>query len=312
VHSIADRLRPVPRREVAGRRRETPTTDGGVTPTVSRITVYPVKSLDPLDRERARVVDGALELDREYAVVDAPAGADHDPDTASPSGDGDYVNGKRTDAVHRLRSAFDPDAHTLTLRPPDGESRTFELDDDREPLNEWLSAYFGRRVSVRRADGGHPDHRRSGIGGPSVISTATLREVASWFDDLDVDSVRRRVRANVEVGGVPAFWEDRLYADRGEAVAFRVGDVEFLGVEPCERCVVPSRDPKTGAPDPEFRERFLRRRRETRPSWLDSDRYDHDYRLMVITRVPEREWGASIAVGDEVEVLGVRRTDDDR
>jgi len=103
-----------------------------------------------------------------------------------------------------------------------------------------------------------------------------------------------------------------LDVDRGETVAFRVGDVEFLGVEPCERCVVPSRDSETGEPDPGFRERFVRKRHETRPSWLDSDRYDHDYRLMVITRVPECEWGSSIEVGDEIEVLDVRRTDADR
>ena len=286
--------------------------DASVTPTVSRITVYPVKSLDPLERERARVVDGgALAFDREYAILDAPADVDYDPDAASPSGDGDYVNGKRTDAVHRLRSSFDPARQSVTLEPPDGEPRTFDLD-ERGPLNEWLSAYFERSVSVRRADGGHPDHRRVGIGGPSVISTATLREVASWFDGIDVGSVRRRVRANVEVGGVPPFWEDRLHADHGDAVAFRVGDVTFLGVEPCERCVVPSRDSETGEPDPGFRERFVRKRRETRPSWLDSDRYDHDYRLMVITRVPECEWGGSIEVGDEIEVLDVRRTDADQ
>jgi uncharacterized protein YcbX len=45
---------------------------------------------------------------------------------------------------------------------------------------------------------------------PSVISTATIETVASWFDGLTVEGTRRRLRANVEVSGVPAFWEDRF------------------------------------------------------------------------------------------------------
>ncbi|MFC7154317.1 MOSC domain-containing protein [Halomarina halobia] len=270
-----------------------------------RITTYPVKSLDPQVREAARVVErGALDGDREYAMVAAPEDAPHDPETASVGGRGDYVNGKRTARVHRLRSTVDREARTLTLREHGSEgSLTFDLD-DRAALNAWLSDYFGEPVSVRREPaGGFPDDRQHS--GPTVVSTATLREVASWFD-LDLDSARRRFRASLEIGGVPAFWEDRLYADRGEAVAFRVGDVELLGVNPCQRCVVPSRDPDTGEATLDFRETFIRRRGETRPGWLDSERYDHDFRLMVNTRVPEREWGKTLRTGDEVEVLGTR------
>ncbi|WP_254545158.1 MOSC domain-containing protein [Halomarina pelagica] len=270
-----------------------------------RIATHPVKSLDPVERETARLVEhGALDGDREYAMVAAPADAPHDPETASVGGRGDYVNGKRTALVHRLRSTVDPDAGTLTLREHGtGEPLTFDLD-DRSALNAWLSDYFGEPVSVRRRPaGGFPDDRQ--YAGPTVVSTATLREVASWFD-FDLDSARRRFRANLEIGGVPAFWEDRLYADRGEAVAFRVGEAELLGVNPCQRCVVPSRDPDTGEGTPGFRETFIRRRRATRPEWLDSDRYDHDFRLMVNTSVPERQWGTTLRVGDEVEVLGVR------
>ncbi|WP_368409248.1 MOSC domain-containing protein [Halomarina litorea] len=140
-----------------------------------------------------------------------------------------------------------------------------------------------------------------------MVSTATLREVASWFD-VSVDSARRRFRANLEVGApdVPPFWEDRLVADHGEAVAFRVGEAELLGVTPCQRCVVPSRDPNTGAETPGFRERFLERRAATRPEWLDTDRFDHYFRLMVNTHVPESEVGVALSVGDPVEVLGTR------
>jgi uncharacterized protein YcbX len=137
--------------------------------------------------------------------------------------------------------------------------------------------------------------------GPSVISTATIETVADWFDDLTVDSVRRRLRANVEVGGVPAFWEDRFVGEG--ASAFRAGDVRIEGVTPCGRCIVPERDPDTGEHLSSFRTRFLERRQETFPEWADRDAFDHFYSLMLIARVPEADRGRTIAVGDEVRVL---------
>ncbi|MFC6835305.1 MOSC domain-containing protein [Halomarina ordinaria] len=273
-----------------------------------RITTYPVKSLDPRSSTTARLDGrGALAGDREYAMVAAPPDAPHDPESASVGGRGDYVNGKRTPRVHRLRSSVDRSAGTLTLREHGrDETHAFDLD-DRTALDSWLSDYFGEPVSVRREPtGGFPDDRQ--FSGPTVVSTATLREVGSWFD-LPTDDVRRRFRANLEVGDVPAFWEDRLYADHGEAVAFRIGDAELLGVNPCQRCVVPSRDPDTGEAVSGFRERFIERRAATRPDWLDSDRFDHDFRLMVNTHVPASTRGATLRVGDEVAVLGTRSLD---
>ena len=273
-------------------------------PTVRRLSVFPVKSLDATHPDTVDITSGgALSRDRTYAIVARPSGDPYDPDEASPHGD--YINGKRTDAVHRLRSSFDPEAETLTLRVAgSGEAETFDI--PSPALDAWLSEYFREPVSVRAEPvDGHPDHRYRGLTGPSVVSTATLREVASWFEpgEIDIDSIRRRFRANIEVDGVPQFWEDRLYADHGEAVAFRIGDVRLDGVEPCERCVVPTRDPDTGHENEGFRERFIQKRRATRPDWLESDRFDHDFRLMVITDVAESERGGQIEVGDSVEVL---------
>jgi len=300
-------------------------TDDGTRPSdatpaarVARVVVYPVKSLDPHPVERTRVVgDGGLRYDREYAMVDA---------------DGDYVNGKRERAVHRLRSAFDPDGPTLSLSGPEFGPESYRLPTDGDPgdrdaLTDRLSDYFGYRVDLRRdAAGGFPDDTT--LSGPTVISTATLREVASWFADrgVDVDGTRRRFRANVELGPatdegtdadggteteteadpLPAFFEDRLFADRGEVVPFSVGGVAFEGVNPCQRCVVPSRDPDTGAELDGFRETFVRRREATLPPWTRSDRFDHPFRLMVNTRVPRESVGESFAVGDPVRVGAVR------
>jgi len=142
--------------------------------------------------------------------------------------------------------------------------------------------------------------------GPSVVSTATLEAVAAWFDDLDVESVRRRLRANVEVGGVPAFWEDRFVGE--DAPAFEAGGVRFAGVTPCNRCVVPSRDPDTGEPIEEFQQTFLRERERTFPEWADWDAFDHYYAVMILARATGLDGGETLAVGDDVTVHEAPRT----
>jgi uncharacterized protein YcbX len=271
-------------------------------PDVARLTVFPVKSLDGITVDATTLgARGAIELDREYAIFDA---------------DDNYVNGKATQQIHRLRSSFDPETHELTIgvnrengeKPSETEEETnaHRDGDDREALNEWLSDFFGEPVTVERDDaGGYPDDTE--LHGPTVISTGTLREVASWFEGIDTDGMRRRLRANVELGADEPFWEDRLFADHGEVVDFSIGDVALEGVNPCQRCVVPSRDPDTGEEYENFGERFVEQREATLPAWTDSDRFDHYFRLMVNTVVPERSWGSEIAVGDAVTVDGRRQ-----
>jgi hypothetical protein len=273
--------------------------DAAPTPVVRRISTFPVKSLDACSRDEVRIVEnGGLDGDREFALVDDG---------------GDYVNGKRERAVHRIHSEFDPDARALTLWAPERRRRRFDVDDDadRDEMAAWLSAYFGYDVSLRQnRAGGYPDDTEAS--GPTVVSTATLREVASWFDDVDESGMRRRLRANVELGTadgddpLPPFWEDRLFDEPGRVVDVRVGDVRLGGVNPCQRCVVPTRDPDTGESTPGFRETLTRRREETMPPWSGGDWFDHYYRLMVNTTVPESSWGETLRVGDEVELLGTR------
>lgn len=255
-------------------------------PRLARIALFPVKSLDAYEPELARVTAaGPLEGDRRYAIVD---------------GEDEYVNGKRTAAVHRIRAAFD-DPDRLGFSKHDGDrTREFSLEGEREELADRLSEHFGYPVEVVRDEVGMPDH--TDLSGPTVISTATIEAVASWFD-LAPENVRRRFRANLEIEGVPAFWEDRLFSDHGRVVDFEVGSVRLSGVNPCQRCVVPSRDPDTGEELADFRERFVEKREETLPEWTDSDRFDHPFRLMVNTRVSE---AGEIEVGDPVEILGER------
>ncbi|MDZ7746813.1 MAG: MOSC domain-containing protein [Halobacteriales archaeon] len=258
-----------------------------MTASLDGIYVYPVKSLDGIERDRTTVREtGGLAFDREYAIRDA---------------DDAYVNGKRERAVHRLASVFDPDTGRWTVGPRDGERETFRLPDERKAASDYLSDYFGYPVTIDRdATGGFPDDTHAS--GPTIISRATLDAVADWYDDIGAVELRRRLRPNLVVSGVEPFWEDKLYADRESAVTFTVGGTRFEGRNPCQRCVVPTRDPDTGAQTPGFRERFVTQRETTLPEWANEDWYDHYFRLMVNTRVPRETVGATLSVGETVEI----------
>lgn len=246
------------------------------------IRVYPIKALDPLEVGEWRIApSGGLALDRRWALVGE---------------DGSFVNGKNEPAVHRLRARFDADGSGVTLG-----GRHYTLDRDRAPLEEWFTAQLGRRVRLERNDGpGFLDDLEAP--GPTVVGAATLETVASWFPPLTLEETRRRFRANLEIGGVEPFWDDRLYAKKGEAVRFRIGDVLVEGTNPCRRCAVPARDPDSGEALAGFQKTFYERRRETLPAWADASRFDTYYRLTVNTRIPPSEAGKVVRVGDPVRL----------
>ena len=257
-------------------------------PKVERIRLYPFKGFGGAEVEEARVSEaGTLEHDREFAL--------HDGDST--------INGKDTDAVHGFTTRLDTTSDELTVESPDGGTVTVEMSyEGARELTDWLGDddRFGDATVKRDVPFGFVD-RRDRLPSVSVVSTATLREVASWFDGIDTDDVRRRLRTNVEVSGVPAFWEDRFVGE--DAPDFRVGDVRFEGAEPCARCVVPTRDPDTGETTEGFRETFVRRRRETLGDDAADDVFDHAYTVTLIARVAEDDRGSVVRVGDSVEVV---------
>lgn len=273
---------------------------------LSRISIHPIKALDAVEVDRVDITPGGgLQDDRAYALYD----------------DEGYINGRRTAAVHPLGASFDLDAGTVRLSGPDRSARTFDLDADRDSLETWVGDHLGMNVELRGGRSGEQSDRAIyGDGsqtGPTLVSAATLRELASWYDGIDPEGMRRRLRANLVVDGVEAFWEERLlgsferavYADGGmdEADDFprvRIGDVVLEGVEPIPRCVVPTRDPDTGDEYDGFRRTFIEGRRETLPPWTDEETLAGNlYSATVGTRVPEGERDGSIAVGDSVELL---------
>ena len=257
-------------------------------PQISRIDLYPIKSLDRVTVNAADCLSsGALQGDRQYALFDRA---------------GRFVNGKHESRIHAIRTQFDLASHSVSFAAPDRESsEVFDLERDRPAIQEWLGDYFGYAVEVRQnLERGFPDDTNSP--GPTIVSTATLEAIASWYPELDVSDVRQRFRANIEISSVPAFWEDRLFATADRTVPFQIGDIQFFGVNPCQRCVVPTRHPVTGEAYPQFQKTFVQKRKETLPDWSERARFNHFYRLAVNTRVPETEAGKFVRVGDRLTI----------
>ena len=257
-------------------------------PHVAKLFIYPVKSLDGVERDRVTVLEsGALKGDRTWAIFDL---------------DDNFVNGKRQPEIHALRSEFDLATNTLTLQTQGSEQKTeFNLKEEPEAVCDWLKSYFGFPVTIKQnLQMGFPDDTVSP--GATIVSTATLEAIASWYPELTTADIRHRFRANIELAGVPAFWEDRLFTTPEHTVKFEVGEVEFMGVNPCQRCVVVTRDPQTGEPYPKFQKTFSEQRKNTLPEWSERSRFNHYFRLAVNTQLSPTEGGKAIGIGDEVVI----------
>jgi uncharacterized protein len=254
---------------------------------LSRILVYPIKSFDGVEVKEARITPGGiLEFDRIHAIVDE-AGA--------------YVNGKRTPRIQLLRTSFDAGFQEVEIWQAEEPARSRFCLKEPSALNKWLSDFFGFAVKlISETKSGFPDDRTAF--GPTVTSEASLHMVTEWFPEMNLESARRRFRSNLELGGVPAFWEDHLFGAADELKPFRIGEVLFRGHNPCQRCVVPTRDPDRSTSLPNFQKSFMELRRKNLPAWSNADRFNHFYRFAINTSVPDSEAGKSLQAGDMIRV----------
>lgn len=271
------------------------------TPRLANIRLHPIKSLDPVHVKQSRIgPGGGLEFDRAWALYSA---------------DGQWVNGKRTAAIHLIRAAYGPDISSVTLSVPGDRrkitTKTFAFPSDTAAASQWFSGFFEQSITVRHSPEGFPDDTVAN--GPTIVSTATLQVVSELFDGMDVDEVRCRFRTTLEIDGGPAFWEDQLFGEEERSVdrsavtkntvRFRIGEVHFEGSNPCARCPVPPRNPRTGEIIPGFQKRLSDFRRTNIPSWTPEARFDHYYRLATNTRVASTESGKILRVGDSLALL---------
>ncbi|TSA49829.1 MAG: MOSC domain-containing protein [Sphingobacteriales bacterium] len=261
-------------------------------PVLSRITIYPIKSLDGIDLQKAEISNGGCLLhDREFAISDEK---------------GNFIIGKTNPLVHKLRTSFDLENETVSFSLQDKEAwNQFHIQKEKSEIQSYLSHYFGVRVVLNQNKTGRfmdiPD-----IAGVTVLSTASLESVSEWYEPMDLNEARKRFRATLEIAGVPSFWEDCLFSTDGNGIEFKVGDVTIIGMSPRERCVVPTRNPETGIIKLGFAKSFAKYRNTSLPQWSTLNNYRHHYYLTVNCYIPETETGKIIETGSAVEIIGER------
>ena len=264
-----------------------------IEPTVSRITIYPVKSLDGISLQKAMITEGGCLLhDREYAITDEL---------------GNFIIGKTNPLVHNLRSTIDFETEIISFRKQNETSwNKFHLQKEKAAIEYYLADHFGTRVRFNKNSTGRfmdiPDDS-----GATVLSTSSLQSVSEWFNNLTLEETRKRFRATIEIEGVPSFWEDHLFSSEGNRIEFTIGDVTMFGVSPRARCIVPTRNPETGEVIHAFPKLFAKRRAASQPEWSTLNEYGHHYFLSVDCHIPATEIGKFIATGDKLTIIGEKK-----
>lgn len=260
-------------------------------PTVNRITIYPIKSLDGVDLQKGMITKGGCLLhDREYAIIDE---------------EGNFIKGKNNLLIHSLRSKIDFENEIISLRhQEENKWNTFHLPNDLKHLNSYLTHFFGMPASFHQNTEGRfldmPD-----ISGITIISSESVASISGWYEEMETEEVRKRFRATIEINSVPPFWEDNLFSKKDAAIEFTIGNVSLIGMSPRARCVVPSRNPETGEVIHAFAKTFSNQRSFSLPEWSQLKEYDHNYYLTVNCYIPETEIGKWIQVGDEIKIIGL-------
>jgi MOSC domain-containing protein len=233
---------------------------------VASLHRWPVKSLAGENADGLNLDPRGIAGDRAHALYDVHKGRPR------------RLTAREAPGMLRWHAAYDgvpgnalatDDVPLPTITAPDGTR--FGWDDPDLPGA--LSDDLGREVTLRRDLTLMQD-----LGNSILVTTqATLDRIATELGrDLDL----RRFRTNIHVVLDAAAYAEESWEGRKLAV----GDVELHLLHPCERCVIPTRDPDTTAKDPNI----LR--------WLTREHQG----LFGINARPRGD--GTIAVGDQVEL----------
>ena len=218
---------------------------------LTRIRVYPVKSLAGTDVESARVNPWGLEDDRRWAIVDAG---------------GTKVTAREVNGLLGLTAVGHADGVRLSDRACSTLDVAFPSDGDAVAVTHkrqgtasaacaeadaWLTERMGGPLrlvwqpdpTARPIDpalGGLPgDTMTLADGAPLLlVNEASLDRLDGWLDTADRPLDVVRFRPNVVVDGLEAFAEDTW-------PFVTIGAVRFRTTMVCDRCVMTTIDPGT-------------------------------------------------------------------
>lgn len=198
------------------------------TGTVLSLHRWPVKSMGGEDHAELRLDERGIDGDRRLALWDVHKGAP-----------------RRLTIRQAPRMVLWHGRHDDTVLAPDG--RAFEW--NTPELHAALEADLGRTVTFVADERLQQDLPQS-----VLVTTRATHEAVERALGRSLDL--RRWRTNVHVELDAAAYEE----ERWEGRTLTIGEAEFRLLHPCERCVIPTRDPDSAVKDPEVL-RFLTRER---------------------------------------------------
>ena len=219
---------------------------------LSSLHIYPVKSLAGISVHSALVQPRGLQYDRRWMLVDEQGMFVSQREVAELALLGTAIEPPFLVVFSRINPALRVE---IPLEPPEGALKPLAVQiwDDRcdalllpGEINRWFSDILGRSLrlvympdSTRRPTDAHyaPNGTVSFADGYPflLIGQASLDDLNSR---LAQPLPMNRFRPNFVVSGSAPFEEDG-WAD------FNIGAVQFRGVKPCARCIIPTTDQDT-------------------------------------------------------------------
>jgi MOSC domain-containing protein len=215
---------------------------------LSRLFLYPVKSMAGVEVQSAAVDDFGIAHDRRWLVVDPDGIALTQREHARLA----LIQPSLAGGSLQLAA---PSRSTLLVDSADGGRRQVTVWDDTvtgedagDQPAEWLSDFLDRAVrlvymsadSFRPVDPQYsPAHRRVSFADAFPFLLISQESMDELNRRLDQPIGIERFRPNLVIAGAP---EPHI---EDEWRTIRIGALQFDLVKPCERCAVPTIDPRT-------------------------------------------------------------------
>jgi uncharacterized protein YcbX len=218
-------------------------------PTLSALTVYPIKSAGGIAATEWEVDEFGLRYDRRWMLVDPQGG---------------MITQRTHPRLALARPAIEDERLVvratgreplaLPLRPSPAVSTTVTIWDDScqarwqgEAAARWFSALLDAEVALvympettwRPAEPAFaPPSSRVSFADAYPFLLLSEESLVELNRRLAVPLPMNRFRPNLVIRGGDAFGEDRMGA-------FTIGEIAFRAVKPCDRCVVTTTDQET-------------------------------------------------------------------
>jgi uncharacterized protein len=295
---------------------------------ISEINIYPIKSLKGIALSESIVEKGGLRFDRRWMLTDS---------------DGMFFTQRQVPKMATVKVRVE--SGELRVESENGGEMRVPFEPDKGhrqnvvvwrsqiaglvyngEVSEWFSDVLSRKCQLVLMPEGSERHVNEEFDtGDDIVSfadgypllltcEASLAELndrieESWEKSEDAGrrpSVRRlpmnRFRPNIVVKGSEAFEEDRW-------ARIRIGETVFRVVKPCARCQIPTIDQDSGEFDGKEPSQTLasfRMAKQVFPDKYEGFGLTPNSALFGENLIPEKP-GANLHLGDEVEVIELRR-----